>query len=606
MHFAPVKPGGLSSDKPDWSYIVAIAREHRPELLRANLIAIFATAVAVPVPLLMPLLVDEVLLERPGRIVAAMDRVFPAAWHGPVLYILVILMVTVLLRMLALALNVWQTRELTQIAKDITCRIRARLLAHLKGVSMAEYETLGGGAVSARLVTDVNTVDEFLGASISRLLVAVLMLVGVSAVLLWMHWPLALFILLLNPVVIFFTVALGKKVKSLKARENRAVESFQEALTETLDAIRQIRASGREGRYLERLLGHVRNVRTHAATFSWRSDASNRLSMGVFLVGFDVFRALTMLMVVFSDLSIGQMLAVFAYLWFMMAPVQEILNIQYAFYAARAALGRLDELLALKPEPRYPHRRDPFAGKDTVSVRVEDVHFAYGAGEPVLKGVSLDIGRGEKVALVGASGGGKSTLVQVLIGMYPAQRGQLYYDEVPVTDIGLDVVRANVATVLQHPAMLNDTVRANLTLGHEFNDAAIRRALEIAQLRGAVEALPLGLETPIGRQGVRLSGGQLQRLAIARMVLTEPKVVILDEATSALDNETETRVHRALSEFLHGRTTLIIAHRLSAVRQANRVYVFEDGHIAEQGSHEELIRANGLYRKLYADAKAAH
>jgi ATP-binding cassette subfamily C protein len=298
------------------------------------------------------------------------------------------------------------------------------------------------------------------------------------------------------------------------------------------------------------------------------------------------------------------MLAVFAYLWFMMAPVQEILNIQYAFYAARAALARLDQLLALHPEPRYPHRRNPFKGVETVGVRVENVHFAYGAGDEVLKGVRLDIGRGEKVALVGASGGGKSTLVQVLIGMYPADRGQVYYDGVPVTDIGLDVVRAHVATVLQHPAMFNDTVRTNLTLGRDFDDAAILRALEVAQLRAAVEDLPQGLDTVIGRQGVRLSGGQLQRLAIARMVLSQPKVVILDEATSALDNETEAGVHRALAGFLRGRTTLIIAHRLSAVRQADRVYVFEDGRIVETGSHDELMQANGLYRKLYADAKA--
>lgn len=603
---APLEALPPSPAEPDWSYVVAIAREHRRELLTANLIAIVATAVAVPVPLLMPLLVDEVLLHRPGWMVAAMNRAFPAAWHGPELYILAILVVTVALRLLSLALNVWQTRELTQIAKDISCRIRARLLTHLQGVSMAEYEVLGSGTVGARLVTDVNTVDEFLGATLSRLLVAILTLVGVSAVLLWMHWPLALFILLLNPVVIYFTVALGKKVKNLKKRENRAIEAFQESLTETLDAMRQIRAAGREPHYLARLLERVRDIRTHSASYSWRSDASNRLSMGVFLVGFDVFRALAMFMVVFSDLSIGEMLAVFAYLWFMMAPVQEILNIQYAYYAARAALGRLDELLGLKPEPRYPHRRNPFSGRETVSVRVEDVHFAYGTGEPVLNGVSLDIGRGEKVALVGASGGGKSTLVQVLIGMYPAGRGRVCYDEVPVTDIGLDVVRAHVATVLQHPAMLNDTVRANLTLGRDFDDAAIRRAVEVAQLHNVIAELPQGLDTVIGRQGVRLSGGQLQRLAIARMVLTEPKVVILDEATSALDNETEAGVHRALGEFLKGRTTLIIAHRLSAVRQADRVYVFEDGRIAESGSHDELIRANGLFRKMYADARAAH
>ena len=173
----------------------------------------------------------------------------------------------------------------------------------------------------------------------------------------------------------------------------------------------------------------------------------------------------------------------------------------------------------------------------------------------------------------------------------------------PVTDIGLDVVRDNVATVLQHPAMFNDTVRANLTLGRDLPDASLWQALDTAQLKDVVGNMDRQLDTLIGQNGVRLSGGEQQRLAIARMLLTDPKVVILDEATSALDTSTETRLHGALGEFLDGRTTLIIAHRLSAVKQADRVYVFEDGHIIEEGAHEELIKANGLYARLYGKAQ---
>nr|NIR97195.1 ABC transporter ATP-binding protein [Gammaproteobacteria bacterium]NIT62912.1 ABC transporter ATP-binding protein [Gammaproteobacteria bacterium]NIV19873.1 ATP-binding cassette domain-containing protein [Gammaproteobacteria bacterium]NIY31492.1 ATP-binding cassette domain-containing protein [Gammaproteobacteria bacterium] len=263
------------------------------------------------------------------------------------------------------------------------------------------------------------------------------------------------------------------------------------------------------------------------------------------------------------------------------------------------ALARLNRLLQLRQEPAYPHKHNPFAGKTTVGVRVENVTFAYGEGEPVLRHVNLDIRPGEKVALVGASGGGKSTLVQVVLGLYPPREGRLYFDDVPVTEIGLDVVRDHVATVLQHPAMFNDTVRNNLSLGRDIGDHTLWHALEVAQLRDVVQAMPGGLNTVIGRQGVRLSGGQQQRLAIARMLLTDPKVVILDEATSALDTETEARLHRALREHLKDRTMLIIAHRLSAVKQADRVYVFEDGHIIEEGHHEDLMQSGGLYARLY-------
>ena len=163
----------------------------------------------------------------------------------------------------------------------------------------------------------------------------------------------------------------------------------------------------------------------------------------------------------------------------------------------------------------------------------------------------------------------------------------------------MDVVRDNVATVLQHPALFNDSVRANLTLGRKMDEQALWQALKIAQLDDVVNELDQGLDTPVGRNGIRLSGGQQQRLAVARMVLSDPRVVILDEATSALDTTTESRLHVALQQFLVGRTTLIIAHRLSAVKQADRALVFEDGRIVEQGSHEELIRNQGLYASLY-------
>jgi ATP-binding cassette subfamily C protein len=250
-------------------------------------------------------------------------------------------------------------------------------------------------------------------------------------------------------------------------------------------------------------------------------------------------------------------------------------------------------------EPDYPHRRNPFAGKCTVAVELDAVSFAYGDGPLVLDGVSFRIEPGEKVAFVGASGGGKTTLVQILLGLYPAASGRILFDDVPVEVIGMDVVRNHVATVLQHPPLFSDTVRMNLTLGRPIPDAALWRALEVAQLRAVVEDLEQGIDTPVGRGGVRLSGGQRQRLAIARMVLADPKVVILDEATSALDTATETLLHQALDRFLAGRTTIIIAHRLSAVRQADRVLVFEDGRVAEEGRHEELIEGGGLYAALY-------
>ncbi len=583
----------------DWRDLADMILRHRREIILANLIAILGTVVSVPVPLLIPMLVDEVLLDQPGAAVGLMNRIFPEGWQGPVLYILAILVLTLVLRLASLALGVWQMRQFTAISKDVIYRIRRDLLLRLQRVSMAEYETLGSAKVASHLVTDLDAVDQFLGSATSKFLVAVLSILGTALVLLWMHWQLALFILFLNPLVIYVTTVFGRKVKELKRRENAAYEAFQESLAETLDAIQQIRASNRERFYIKRTIGSAERIRDFSCTYTWKSDAGNRLSFLVFMFGFDIFRALSMLMVLFSDLSIGQMLAVFAYLWFMMGPVQEVLGIQYAYHSASAALGRINRLFEIGLEPSYPRHRDPFAGTRTVAVALENVCFSYGDGPLVLDGLSFRIAPGEKVAFVGASGGGKTTLVQILLGLYPPDSGRILFDGVPVDEIGMDLVRDNVATVLQHPALFNDTVHMNLTLGRDFPDQELWNALEVAQLRDTVQGLDKGLDTLVGRGGIRLSGGQRQRLAIARMVLSDPRVVILDEATSALDTETEGRLHEALSSFLTGRTTIVIAHRLSAVRQADRVLVFEDGRIAEEGRHDELITGDGLYAALY-------
>ncbi len=584
-----------------WQSLKGFVFQHKKALIFANIIAIVATLLIIPIPLLMPMLVDEVLLDKPDTLLHVVNGFLPSNWQTPTAYIVFFTALTLLLRVGGLSLLVLQTRIFTLIAKDITYKIRKDLLARVNSISMSEYETLGSGTISSHFVVDVETIDKFISETVSKFIVAILLIIGIISVLFWLHWKLALIIVFLNPLVVFVTLRMGKYIKELKKNENSAFSVFQQSLTETLDGIQQIRASNREQFFFSRLANQAKKVRDHSAQFSWKSDAASRLSFLVFLTGFDIFRAVAMVTVVLSDLSIGQMFAVFGYLWFLMNPVQDVLNINYAWFGAKAALARINTLADLKSEPDYPHEIDPFKDKHTVSVRAENITFAYGEKRAVLKEVNLTIPAGQKIALVGASGGGKSTFVQVLLGLYQPQQGTLYFDDEPVTRIGLDVVRENVATVLQHPALFNDTVRMNLTLGQVIDDNDLWKALEIAQLKETIEDLDEALDTIVGKQGVRLSGGQRQRLAIARMILSNPKVVILDEATSSLDTETERNLHEALSEFLKDRTTLIIAHRLSAVRQADHIFVFDDGHIIEQGKHDDLLQKDGLYRRLYGE-----
>lgn len=585
-------------DRLSWTEIRRLALTHKKALWIANGVAVLATLCSVPIPLLLPLLVDEVLLGHGDAALKVMNQALPSAWQSAAGYIGLMLLVTLALRCGALLFNVLQARLFASLAKDIVYRIRIRLIERLKRISLGEYESLGSGTVTTHLVTDLDTLDKFVGETLSRFLVAMLTLVGTAGILVWMHWKLALLILLFNPLVIYATVQLGKRVKHLKKLENDSTSGFTQALTETLDAIQEVRAGNRQGFFLGRLGTRAREVRDYAVSSQWKTDASNRASGLLFQFGIDIFRAAAMLTVLFSDLSIGQMLAVFSYLWFMIGPVEQLLNLQYAYYAAGGALNRINELLARADEPQYSGGIDPFKGRDTVGIDIQGLSFGYGE-EKVLDQLNLSISPGEKVAIVGASGGGKSTLVQLLLGLYTPQSGSIRFGGATQEEIGLDTIRENVAVVLQHPALFNDTVRANLSMGRDRSDEACWRALAIAQLDDTVRALPMGLESIVGRSGVRLSGGQRQRLAIARMVLADPRVVILDEATSALDAATEYNLHQALARFLSGRTTLIIAHRLSAVKQADRVLVFDGGQIAEDGDHLQLIAEGGLYARLY-------
>lgn len=585
-------------DRLSWAQIRRLAARHKKALWVANGVAVLATLCTVPIPLLLPLLVDEVLLGHGDKALKVMNHLLPDGLQKPAGYIGLMLLLTFGLRIGALVFNVVQAKLFARLSKDIVYRVRIRLIERLKRISLGEYESLGGGTVTAHLVTDLDTLDKFIGDTLSRFLVAMLTLTGTASILMWMHWKLALLILLFNPLVIYATVQLGKRVKHLKKQENDSTSRFTQALTETLDSIQEVRAGNRQGYFLGRLGVRAREVRDYAISSQWKSDASNRASGLLFQFGIDVFRAAAMLTVLFSDLSIGQMLAVFSYLWFMIGPVEQLLNLQYAYYAAGGALTRINELLARADEPQYSGGVNPFAGQRTVGIEVRGLSFGYGE-ENILDQLNLTIAPGEKIAIVGASGGGKSTLVQLLLGLYTPQSGTISFGGASQQEIGLETVRENVAVVLQHPALFNDTVRANLTMGRERSDEACWRALEIAQLESTVRGLPQGLDSVVGRSGVRLSGGQRQRLAIARMVLADPRVVILDEATSALDAATEYSLHQALSRFLVGRTTLIIAHRLSAVKQADRVLVFDGGRVAEQGDHQQLIADGGLYAKLY-------
>ena len=576
-----------------WAALFEATKPFRTKIVGAQFIALMAVMVSLPIPLLFPLLIDQVILEKPAALVGFLSEVFSPS--QPYYYILIILGVTLFLRMLYVVLNVIQLRLFIGLSKTIVFNIRERLLRHLQKVSVSEYEALGGGGVSAKMVTDIDTLDAFIGVSISKFAVSIFSLIGIAVILLYVNWKLGLIILVINPAVLLLTVYLGRKVRKLKATENKRVEAFQNDLSETLDLFTQIRAFNQEKYYIEKMITNAKAIKEASTAFGWKSEGAGQLSGFVFLSGFEFFRATSMIMVLFADLSLGEMFAVLGYLWFMVTPLQDFLQIIFSYQNANSALERLNAILGLKQEPQYQHQHNPFKESETNNIRLENVSFSYGEKE-VLHNISLEIKVGQTVALLGSSGSGKSTLAQIILGLYAHDSGGIYVDDIPIEEIGLDLLRENIALVLQSPRMFNDTLRHNLTLGREVDETTLLRALDIAQFDTVFEKLEDGLETMIGKEGVRLSGGERQRLAIARMLVHRPNLVILDESTSALDVHTEKNLFTSLSSFLEGKSILIIAHRLSSVEKADYVYVMHEGEIVESGTPEQLMQEEGHYR----------
>ena len=571
--------------------------KYKPQLIRGNLATILATLLTVTIPLFIPLLVDEVILHKSDTLTGWVERnILPMSVEG---YILFFLVVVVVLRLVGFLLNIYQVKMFLSVSKDIAYRLRSRAIEHLKMVSLKEYETSSASAIASKLVTDINTIDSFIGTTVSKLIVSTLTLIFTAVVLLLIEWKLALFILLTNPIVILFTVKVARGVGKLKALENVAVERFQSKLVSTIDLFREIKASNSQKLFFEKIEIEARNLKESSIEYGFKSDRAMRGSFLIFLSGYELFRSVAILVVYYGDLSVGLMLALFGYLWIMMTPTQDLIGFAYALSSAKASCKRVNSIFEMEQEPRVKGGSNPFEAEETLSLEAKNISFSYNPKQKILENINLKIEPKSKVAVVGPSGSGKTTLANLLVGFYPPDSGEILYNGVESKSIPLETVRKNIYLILQTPKLFDDTLEFNLTLGRKYSAKEIKRAVEIAQLSEVVESLKDGLQSRVGVDGVKLSGGQRQRVAIARMVLIDPKMVILDESTSALNVHTEINLFKALEEYLKPKTVVIIAHRLSTIEKSEFIYVLEEGKITDAGTPEELFaKERGYFSQM--------
>ncbi len=568
------------------------AQKH--ELWRTNLYGILATLFFLPIPILIPLLIDEVLLDHPGKIIENVNSLFgqQEVWF----YIAVTLLSVMVLRLLVFLLTNAKTFHATVLTEKLNYLLRQQILHHLKHVSISEYETLKPGGVASKTIQDVEAVSHLTNMMVITLLTSVLTIIGVAIIMVWMNWVLALLVFVLNPFFLAISRIIGKKTGELFRRQNEAYELYNEAINEVLDLFTQVRASNQEQTLFGFLKQKAKNIETAAVDYGYKASVAHSSSALLTTTVVDIFRALGIAAVIYSDLTIGMMLAFLFYLSTLVSPIQQLMSLVITYQSTKPAFGRINTLLSLEQEPHYPHSVDPFKDVVSTSIELKNITFSYKEDQPVLGNVSLSAKAGQKIALIGPSGSGKTTIAQLMVGFYLPQSGDVLYGGSSYTQIGLPVIRENVALMLQDALFFNDTIRMNLTLSSNKSDEEIYSALEDAQLVSFVQALPDGLDTRIGKNGIRLSGGQRQRLAIARLILSDPKVVIFDESTSALDGKTEYDLYETLSTFLENKTTVIIAHRTTTIKQADYVYLIEDGKVKDEGTYEEL-NAKGLIKE---------
>lgn len=578
------------NEKISLKYIFKLLLKNKKALLWGQFFTIIGIFISVPIPLLLPLLVDEVLLEKPSFFVNNIDYFFGSG--DAFYYIAIVTVVVILLRLLHFVFGVINSKIFTKISKIVIFDIRVKLLNHLKKVTTNEYETIGSGKIAANLITDVNTLDSFIVNVASKLITSSLTLIAVALIIINIDLVLGLMILFTQPTIAIISRKIAKKTGELKKEENKAIESFQSNINETLDLFSQIKASNKENDFFEESIKKADDIKITSNEFGYKSVAFEKLSYTIFLFAFEIFRATGLLLVAYSDLSIGLMFAMFGYIWFIMSPVQEILSIQYSLASAKAAIGRINSVLELSCEKDGDIKLD---SKNGVDISLKNLSFSYNKDKNNLSNISFDIKAGEKIAIIGASGSGKTTISQLIAGFYEKSSGNILYNNISIDDIDKKSLRNSVFLVLQMPILFNNTLRFNLTMGENIDDNNIYKALKIAQMDDVLKNMPNGLDTIVGKMGVRLSGGQRQRLSIARMILANPSVVIFDESTSALDVQTETNLFKELKEFLKDKTVITIAHRLSSVKNASKIYVLNDGELVQSGSASKLEQEDGHY-----------
>jgi len=520
--------------------------------------------------------------------------------HGPQYVLLVLggclVVLTGLKCLTAWLANYFMVPIRTGVLRDL----RAQLYRKVVSLPIGFFTEERKGDVMSRMTNDVNEVEASIMSTLDMLFKDPIMIMVYLITLFTISWQLTLFVLILLPIAGFL---IGRIGRSLKRASTRGQEQNAEILTqidETLGGLRVVKAFNAESKLIVRFLQLINSTRATFNRINRRYYLAHPVSefFGTALIAILLWFGGTLILGENSSIDAATFIYYLVIFYSIINPAKDLSKATYGIRRGMASLERIDKIL--KTENTIRETQKPKQISDFQSIiRYEDVSFSYQADRPVLRHINLDIRKGQTIALVGQSGSGKTTLADLLPRFYDPDAGRITIDGVDIRQLRIFDLRALMGNVNQEAILFNDTFYNNITFGVESATMEqVRQAARIANADDFIMATPNQYQTTIGDRGSRLSGGQRQRISIARAILKNPPILILDEATSALDTESEKLVQEALENLMKDRTTLVVAHRLSTIRNADLICVLHEGQIVEQGNHDQLIANNGYYRRL--------